>query len=223
MLDALGMPSLVLLASMTGFGSLARDAGLDLGMALATTAGVWGLPGQIALAELYAAGAGAFAVVLAVALANARFLPMAVSFVPLLRQSAGRRRGWLYLWVQLMSINSWAAGLRRFPDMPPRLRLHYFVPFACVCMAAALIGTTAGFFVLGSVPRPVALGLLFLNPMFFAVLLAALRGPGVAQALLIGAVLGPATFALAPDWSLLLTGLFGGTLAFALTGKAGAG
>ena len=90
-LDALGMPSLVLLASMTGFGSLARESALGLEIALLATAGIWGLPGQIALAELYAAGSEILAVVMAVSLANARFLPMAVSFVPLLRPGLARR------------------------------------------------------------------------------------------------------------------------------------
>ena len=52
--DALGFPALILLASMTGFGSLARESGLGLGVALSATAGIWGLPGQIALAEFHA-------------------------------------------------------------------------------------------------------------------------------------------------------------------------
>ena len=37
----MGLPALMLLASMTGFGSLARESGLSLGMAVATT---YGLP-----------------------------------------------------------------------------------------------------------------------------------------------------------------------------------
>ena len=49
----------MLLASMTGFGSLANQSGFSLGMALASTAGLWGLPGQVALVELHAAGVGA--------------------------------------------------------------------------------------------------------------------------------------------------------------------
>ena len=127
--DALGFPSLMLIASMTGFGSLARESGLTLGMSLATTAGMWGLPGQVALVELYAAGIPFLFVILASSLANARFMPMAVSFIPLLRQSAPGARGWLYVWVQFMSINSWAAGLRRFPEMEaPVASRHLPIP-----------------------------------------------------------------------------------------------
>ena len=61
---------------------------------------------------------------------------------------------------------------------------------------------------------PAALGLIFLNPLFFAVLLAGTRlGPAIG-AMLIGAPLGPVFHWLSPEWGLLATGLVGGTLAF---------
>jgi predicted branched-subunit amino acid permease len=215
-LDALTMPSIVLFASMTGFGSLARDSGLTLGVALASTAGVWGLPGQIAFAELYAAGSEALAVVMAVSLANARFLPMAVSFVPLLRAGL-RRRVWLFALVQLMSINTWAAGLREFPSLSGPLRRRYYALFSAICMVAALAGTATGFYATGALPRPVTLGLLFLNPLFFALLFAGTRGRTIITALLIGAILGPIFHLVSPDWGLMATGLVAGTAAFGLS------
>ena len=217
--DALGFPALMLLASMTGFGSLARESGLPMGVALVSTAGVWGLPGQVALAELYAAGIPAFFVVLAVSLANARFLPMAVSFIPLMRKSA-RSFGWMFVFVQLMSINSWAAGLRRFDDIEPTLRQRYYLVFALICMAAGLTGTLLGFVGVVAMPRPIALGLIFLNPLFFAVLLAGSRSRMAILALLIGAPLGPFFHAVSPEWGLLATGILGGSAAFWLDRSA---
>lgn len=211
--DAFGFPAIMLLASMTGFGSLARESGLTLGMALSTTAGIWGLPGQLALAEMNAAGVSALFVILAVSLANARFFPMAVSFIPLMRGGV-RHYGWMYALVQLLSINSWAAGLKRFPDIAMSQRPRYYVAFACICMGAGLLGTVVGFFGIGAMPPPAALGLIFLNPLFFAVLLAGTRlGPAIG-AMLIGVPLGPVFHWLSPEWGLLATGLIGGTLAF---------
>jgi len=214
--DALTMPSIMLFASMTGFGSLARDSGLTLGVALASTAGVWGLPGQIAFAELYAGGSEALAVVMAVSLANARFLPMAVAFVPLLRAGL-KRQAWVYGLVQLMSINTWAAGLREFPALTGPLRRRYYLLFAAVCMTAGLAGTATGFYVTEALSRPVALGLLFLNPLFFALPFAGTRGRTVIAALLLGAVAGPLFHLVSPDWGLLATGLVAGTAAFGLS------
>ena len=211
--DACGLPALVLLASYIGFGSLARESGLHLIMVLSTTAGVWGLPGQIALAELYAAGTTMLTVALAVSFANARFLPMAVSFMPLL-QGGVHRKGWLYLLVQLLSVNSWVAGLRVFPEMTANSRVCYFVVFGVTCMSAALLGTALGFFAVGSLPRPVTLGLIFLNPVFFALVFAGVRVRPVILALILGALLGPVLHLVAADWAILSTGLIAGTTAF---------
>ncbi len=42
--DGLRMPALVIVASMVGFGSLARDSGLGIDVAVVSTVTVWGLP-----------------------------------------------------------------------------------------------------------------------------------------------------------------------------------
>jgi predicted branched-subunit amino acid permease len=212
-LDALGMPSLVLLASMTGFGSLARESGLALEIALLTTAGVWGLPGQIALAELYAAGGEIVAVAMAVSLANARFLPMAISFMPLLQPGLARR-AWLYALVQFISVNTWAAGLRVCPGLVGVERRRYFAVFGAVCMMAALLGTAAGHLAAAGLPQPVTYGLVFLNPVFFALIFADARDRATIFALLIGAVVGPLLHLVSPDWGLLATGVIAGTAAY---------
>ena len=211
--DALGFPVIMLIASMTGFGSLARETGLTLGMAISTTAGVWGLPGQIALVEMHTAGVSAVFVALAVSLANARFLPMAVSFIPLMRGGL-RRFGWMYLLVQLLSINSWAAGLKAFPDIAVPMRPRYFIVFALICMTAGLIGTATGYFAVEALNPAIALGLIFLNPLFFTVMLAATKQRAGVIALLIGVPLGPVLHLLSPEWGLLATGLIGGSAAF---------
>lgn len=203
----------MLLASMTGFGSLARESGLTLGMALTSTAGIWGLPGQVALAEMHAAGVSALFVILAVSLANARFLPMAVSFIPLMRDGV-KRFGWMFVLVQLLSINSWAAGLRSFPEIIRPLRVRYYVLFAVICMSAGLTGTAIGYFGVTAMNRAAALGLIFLNPLFFAVILAGTRLRPAIVAMLIGIPLGPLLHQLSPEWGLPVTGLLGGSLAF---------
>ncbi len=214
--DALGLPSLVLLTSMTGFGALARVSELGLGWAWLATAGIWGLPGQLAMVELYVTGTGLVAIAVAVGLANARFLPMAVSFMPLLANGL-RRPLWLWLLVQLMSINSWVGSLRAFPTVPIALRRDYYVAFALQCLMAGLLGTGLGYMGAAALPDSVTLGLIFLNPVFFAIILAGTpQWPG-RVALLAGAFIGPPLFWVSPDWGLLLTGVVGGTVAFLFT------
>ena len=217
-IGASGFPSIVLFASMTGFGSLCRDSGLSLGIALGATAGIWGLPGQLAMVELQLAGSDLLAIVMAVSLANARFLPMALVILPLLRVGLARKV-WLFAMVQMMSLNPWAATLREAGRLSGRQRRLYFVSFAAVCMSAALAGTAFGYTATGVLPRPITLGLIFLNPLFFALLFASLKGRSTVYALLLGALAGPLLHLLSPDWGLLACGLVAGTAAFLLARK----
>ena len=65
----------------SGLLALARESGFSLGMALATTAGIWGLPGQVALAELHVAGVGALFAILASSLDFRKVTSLLVSSV----------------------------------------------------------------------------------------------------------------------------------------------
>lgn len=216
--DAVGFPSITLLASMTGFGSLVHESDLPFAMAIAATVGIWGLPGQLTLVEMHVAGLSAFFVILGVALANARFLPMVVSFMPLMNE-AGSKSRWDFALVQMLSINSWAAGLKRFPEIEKRFRRRYYIIFAVICMSAGTLGTVIGYFGVGLMPRPIALGLIFMNPLFFAVLLAGVQSRPSMIALVVGAPLGVMFHLVVPDLDLLLTGVVGGTLAFLLNNR----
>ncbi len=211
--DATGMPALTLLASMIGYGSMSREYGLTLWSSVLSTALVWGLPGQIAMVELYAVGAPVVAVVLAASAANARFLPMVLSVMPLINEGVAKRR-WRYAIAHFMSLNPWAALMREGPRMNPALRGPYFAGFAAICFGAALVGTAAGFLLAGTLPRDVTLSLVFLNPVFFTLVFVDVREWGLVVAVMLGAVAGPAFHLVSSDWGLILTGAVAGTLAY---------
>lgn len=211
--QGIGLPSLIVLTSMMGFGSLAADGGMSLPIALSASALIWGLPGQVAMAELWAAGAGLIAVALAASLANARFMPMAMSLFPLMRGGT-RQRAVPYLLVQLLSVNTWVACQVAFPGIPVRLRFVYYTVFAGTILIAGQIGTALGFFAVAVLPKPVTLGLIFLNPCYFALLFAGTRTRPFVAALLLGALAGPLIYRLTPEWSLLLAGFIAGSAGF---------
>ena len=212
--DAFGVPAFVLGATYLGFGALCREADLNVWLGLFSTATGWALPGQIALVELYSVGAGVFAIAVAVGLTNARLLPMAVTLVPILR-SEGTPRWKYYLFSHFIAVTGWAAALRVCPHLPRPERLPYFAAFAATLWLTTLAATAAGFFLAGAVPAYVTLGLVFLNPIYFMLVFAAeVRKPPRVAALVLGAVLGPLIHLASPDWSLMLTGLIGGSLAF---------
>ena len=211
---AFGVPSIVLGASFIGFGALVHQVGLTVWHALFSTASGWALPGQIALVELYAVGASLLVISVAVALTNARLLPMAVTLMPLIR-APGVPRWQYYLVAHLIAVTGWVAAMRDCPTLPAAQRLPYFAGFAGTLWLITLVTTGLGFALAGAVPLYVTLGLVFINPIYFMLVLGAdVRGRSRLLATLLGAIFGPALYVVTPDWSLLLAGLAGGTLGF---------
>lgn len=220
--DALGVPAAVLAAGMLGFGALAFESGLSVMLAAACTAGIWALPGQIVLIEMHVAGAPGALTVLAVALTAARFLPMSISIMPVMRDANGPDAR-MYVAAQLLAMTSWAWTMRRCTDMPREARLPYFVGFAGTCWAVGVIATVAGYYLAGSFPPLMRLGFIFLNPVYFVVLLIGeARTKLAVVALVCGAVAGPLAHAANPQWSVLLAGFVGGTVAYVIQRAIGA-
>lgn len=212
--DAVGVTSAVLGAGYIGFGALALESHFSIWLALLSTGTIWALPGQLALVEMHTLGAPALAIIPAVMLTSARFLPMTVAFMPIVRSP--RHRGYqLYAAVHLVAMTGWAWAMRRCPEMPLAQRLPYFVGFALVNWAACFACTTFGYFISGSLPQLVKLGLVFLNPLYFILILSAdLRQRLMVLALAGGALAGPLMHLLTPQWSVLLGGFAGGTAAY---------
>ena len=215
LLDALSLPAFILFFTMMGFGSLARGAGFDAGMAAVASLLIWGLPGQLAMVELTRTGQGLIAIVFACSLANARFLPMVVSFLPTLaRERASLPR--MLLDAQLLSINSWAVCMREFPRVEPAYRHRYYVTFASSILSAAVAGTLLGFHGAVLLPAAMVLGLIFVSPLFFALVLSAVPGRAERISMLLGCAAIPVAHYLWPSVDLLATGLVGGSLGFAI-------
>lgn len=217
--DAFGPPGLILAASYLGFGSLVRESDLSLWVGVASTILVWALPGQIVMVELYAIGASPVVVAAAVALTNARLLPMTVTLLPWLR-TPGTPAWKLFLAGHFVAVTAWANGMRVVPTLPEDRRLLWYLGFAATLWLLSIAGTFVGYGLAGMVPPAVTLALVFLNPVYFMLLLLVAgldRGPKTV-AILAGAVMGPIFHLADPDWGLLLTGIVAGTLGFVAGG-----
>lgn len=212
--DAFGAPAAVLGAGYIGFGALAVETGFSIGLALLSTLTIWALPGQLVLVEMSALGAAALVIVPTVMLTSARFLPMTVTLMPLLRDpSHGRAR--LYFSAHFIAMTGWAWAMRRCPDMPLPQRLPYFTGFALTCWGVSVACTVVGFFLSASLPPIIKLGLVFVNPVYFVLILSGdVRHRLGMLALACGALAGPLIHLAAPKWSVLLGGFIGGTAAY---------
>ncbi|MGU9958032.1 MAG: AzlC family ABC transporter permease [Arenicellales bacterium WSBS_2016_MAG_OTU3] len=216
LIDALSAPAIILLTTMIGWGTLARAAGFSAEMAVVATLLIWGLPGQVAMAELFMGGSGMIAAVLGCSLANARFLPMTVSFLPLVHTGVKSKR-LLFLMGQMLSINSWAMCQRAFPSIAPDWRRYYYLCFATTILIAAVIGTLIGFYAANVLPTSLVVSLIFLSPLFFALVLAGNKNNGVIISMFLGVGLMLLLHSVMPDTDLLVSGFVAGTAGFLLS------
>lgn len=213
LLDTFAMPFWMVFASMIGFGSMAQDSGVGIGIALGASVGIWGMPGQVAMIELFALGLPAYAIIIASSMANMRFMPMCIVMLPLLKNDPVAVR-WRFALAHFMSINIWTAFMRRGPTLNEADRLPFYLAISLTCMAAGVLGTAIGYFAASTFPAYVVISLVFLNPAYFAFVFCSARQRNFIFAVIMGALTGPALYQFTPDWSLPLTGVIAGSAAF---------
>lgn len=207
------MQGAVLFASFIGFGGLVRDIGFPLGAAILSTLLVWALPAQVLLVGGYAAGNAAPVIALAVGLSSVRLFPMAASILPFLRGE--RRAGVQFIAAHFVAVTAWIEGMRHLPKLPGKERLPFFFGLACTLVLSSMISTMIGYHLAGTLPRALAIGLLFLTPLSFLIQLSHNARDLVDRlALVFGLVLAPLMAEIGGRLDLLWTGLIGGAAAW---------
>lgn len=218
-LHAARLPMFVMALTFLGIGSLAREAGVSLGVTMTATILIWAGPAQVIFLGAVMAGAPLMMIALSVSLSSVRLLPMCVSLLPLLRGDAprGPRAFALTLYtVHQIAVTGWAESIRRLPDMARPARLPWFMGLVHGLYLAAALATVAGYLLSATLPRELAAGLLFVTPIYFVcALLRNVREPIDWMALAFGFGLTPALKPLVgAGFDLLIVGLAGGTLAW---------
>jgi predicted branched-subunit amino acid permease len=212
----------VVALALVGVGSLARDVGYPLPVAILSTLLVWAGPSQVLFFGSIATGAAWSAIALSIAFASLRFLPMTVSILPLLRKPGQGMVAQAH-YAHYVAVTVWAEGLRRLPAIPPERRIPYFLGFANACIWLSAAATALGYIAVGAVPKPVAAGLLFLSPVFFLVsIVAGARALADYTAIALGFVMAPVFDRLiGGGFDLILAGLAGGSVAFLMKRMSG--
>lgn len=215
-LDALGAPAAVLAAGYVGYGALASGLDFPLLLIVASSLLIWALPGQLIMIEMYALSAQFALIVVAVVLSAMRFLPMTTVLSTMLQHP--RYVGWpMYASAHLIAMTGWAAAVNRCPQLPAAQRLPYFVGFALVLWVASAVASAVGYFVADQMSDVVKLGLVFMNPIYFLLILTGETRAVLGRlSLAAGAITGPIAYVLAPQWSVLAAGLIGGSAAYAV-------
>ncbi|SHJ87552.1 Predicted branched-chain amino acid permease (azaleucine resistance) [Roseomonas rosea] len=214
--ESLGAHTLAMAATFIAFGAAVHAAGFGLGWGLASSAGVYGMAGQMVLLGTSGAQPGAAtAAVAGAVMANARFLPMAAALAPLVRGPLAP------LCVPFVAITPWAAAMRRLPATPAPDRAPWFLGFALSAWTTGLLTTALGYALAGHLSPAVLRLLLMVNVLYFGLMIAAgMSRGGPWRASLGGALAAPLAFLLPagvpPAWGILGAALIGGTAAFLL-------
>ena len=207
-------PVLYMSLTFLGIGGLAQQADVSLGFAVLATVLIWAGPAQVIMLAAIINGLALPAIALSISLSSVRLVPMCVSLLPWLRNE---KRPWLNIYIaHHIAVTSWVESIRRLPDMPAEGRLPYFMGLAHGLFACATIATSIGYVLAGTLPLPLAAGLLFVTPVYFMLALVRNASDGLDWwALGLGAALAPVARQLAGSgFDLLATGLIGGTAAY---------
>ena len=210
--DAFGVPAAILFAGMLGFGAMGQANGLDIWLTSATSFFMFALPGQVVLVEMLVLSASGVTIAVAVTLTATRFFTMCLTLFPQFPEK--QRSSFYYLVVHFVAMTAWAVSMRDFPKMKPEDRLSYFTGFAFVCWAVSTPATVLGYMLAGQVPSYINLGLVFINPLFFLLTFTEVKPRANRMAILLGGPIGLLSYLWFPDYSLLIAGLFGGTMAY---------
>ena len=149
--DACGIPVAILAAGFVGYGSLAGEYGLSIAHSVFASMAIWALPAQLILVEMHSIGAASVAIVIAATLSGARFLPMTMSLMPLIRDPR-YGKATVYFAAQLISMIGWTMAMRRCPDLPFEQRLPYLIGFQLVCISVAAVSAATGHLLAGGLP-----------------------------------------------------------------------
>lgn len=217
MSDGFGIPGLGLFVSMMGFGAIALEAGLGPWVTFLTTVFVWGLPGQVAFAELYGSAAGWFALFVAVTLANMRMLPMTASGLPMMHlRGHGVGFAGRCLAAQFLAITGWAHIAIATEKYKPHCIFPYYIGLSIIIYCSALVGTMVGYYLNDFASDTATRIAVFSTPIYLILMVAGARRVMNQWAVGLGIAICPPLYLVIGDWSVMVAGLLGGTMAFLL-------
>lgn len=213
--QALTGPAFFVAVALVGVGGLAKAAGFPPAAAFLSTLLIWAGPAQVLFFGAIAAKTALPAVAVSITLSSIRLMPMVLSILPLLRAPGVKRRS-LFFATHFIAVTVWAESLRRLPDMEREQRLPFFFGFSTACILMTAVFTQAGYYLTEALPTPLAVGVLFLTPVYFmSTLVRAARMPVDWFSMAFGLALAPVTQAwVGGGFDLLALGLIGGTGAY---------
>lgn len=216
MRQVVSAPALILVVAHLGFAGLAREAGVTWTEATFMVATIWALPANLILLGAVTAGLSLAATALAVCLSSLRMMPMVIALLPDLR-APGTRRSTLLFLSHFVAVTAWVVALDKLPTVPRAHRTQFFAGFAITLTVVNTTAVAFAFNLMGQLPALATGALAFFTPVYFLTsLYGSARELSGRLALLTGLLAIPVANWLTPGFDILVAGVVGGVIAFAI-------
>ena len=207
-------PAIALGCCFIAIGALLKNLGFNIQESIFSTMLTYALPGSLVMAESLLVGASLLNIFLAVWFVNARLYPMTVSLFPLMIHKDQPK--WKYYFsCHFIAVSAWLIMKSNYKKIPKNFRIDYWIGIGSATWSVAVLGTFIGFYISEYLNKDMLIGLAILNPIYFlCMMVGAAKTIQITLSVLLGIILGPVFYYFSPEWSILLGGVSGGTIAY---------
>ena len=213
-IKGIGSPAIALGASFVAIGALLKNLGFSIQESIFSTFLTYALPGSLVMAESMFIGTSLFNIFVAVWLVNARLYPMAVSLFPLMMHK--NQPKWKYYFsCHFIAVSAWLIMKSNYEKIEKEHRIDFWIGIGSATWSVAVLGTILGFYFSGYLNKEMMIGLAVVNPIYFmCMMVGASKTLEITLSVVLGVTLGPIFYFFSPEWSILLGGVIGGTIAY---------
>ena len=207
-------PAIALGCCFIAIGALLKNLGFNFQETVFSTMLTYALPGSLVMAESLLIGASLLNIFLAVWFVNARLYPMAVSLFPLMMHK--NQPKWKYYFsCHFIAVSAWLIMKSNYEKIEKEHRIDFWIGIGSATWSVAVLGTICGFYFSEYLNKEMMMGLAVVNPIYFlCMMVGASKTLEITLSVLLGLSLGPIFYFLSLEWSVLLGGLVGGSVAY---------
>jgi len=212
-LTGFGFPGIGMSAAMFGYGVFAGEAGLDIFLCVGALLILWSMPGMVIFVSLYTIGTPIFLLFSTVLLANMRQLFLVLSGMTILNIHTHKISLISKLfWAHLISPTSWAELTKAKNELEEKELLTFFKGLTLALVTITSFTTIVGYKLFFFLPPDIVSIPIFIMPLYLTILMLRTVEIYYRVAVVSGGIICPILYPYISDWSLIIAGLFGGTL-----------
>ena len=212
-------PAIALACCFVAIGALLKNVGFNIQESVLSTLLIYALPGSLVMAESILIGASLISIFFAVWFVNARLYPMAVSLFPLMMDDSQPKWKY-YLSCHFIAVSAWLIMKSNYETIEKKDRVDFWIGIGSATLSVSVLATILGFYIADYLNKDMLMGLAILNPIYFTcMMVGAMKTLQITLSVILGAILGPIFYFFSPEWSIILGGVVGGSVAYLIGEK----